>query len=161
MDLPASILISLGALGLAGLAVFQTVRVYGEGGLRLFFWPKLSHGYEVTPVTRLAVAPWMLLLFVFAGNGLVIALFGHDLLGNRATNFEPWLIGAVVPVAMIHLIDYRRSVLAAVAGLALLGAGSAYLVAELQAWVWLPLVALCLLWALNGVRAIHADRTMS
>lgn len=160
MSLSASVLIGLGVLGLVSLAVFEVVQVYSEGGLRLFFWPKLSHGYEVTPVTRLAVAPWVLLLFLFAGNGVVIALFGHDILGGDGGDYQPWLIAALLPLAMIHLIDYRRSVTAAVAGLVLLAAGSVYTMHRLEAWSWLPLVALFLLWSLNGVRAVQADRSM-
>jgi hypothetical protein len=160
MSLAASVLIGLGALAVVALMVFEVVHVYGEGGLRLFFWPKLSHGYEVAPVTRLAVAPWGLLLVVLVGNGVTIALFGHDLLGERASDYKPWLLSALVPLALIHLIDYRRSVVAAVVGLVLLAAVSAYLLDLYDAWDWLPLVALALLWSLNGVRAVHADRTM-
>lgn len=160
MSMPASILIGLAALGVALLAIFEFAKVYAEGGLKLFFWPKLRHGYEVTPVTRLAVAPWALLLFVIGGNGAVIAVFGHDLLGYPAGGFWPWLVAALVPMAMIHLIDYRRSVAAAAAGLVLLALGSLYLLATLTAWSWLPLALLVVLWSLNGVRAVHADRSM-
>lgn len=161
MDLPASMLIGLGVLAIAALAVFQVVRVYSEGGFKLFFWPKLRHGYEVTPVTRLAVAPWLLLLFLLAGNGIVIALFGHDVLGQGGGDFKPWLIAALVPMALIHLIDYRRSVTAAVLGLLLLSAASIYVLLVTQSWALLPLLLVCLLWSLNGVRALHADRSMS
>lgn len=161
MDVPASILISMGVLAMAGLAIFQVVRVYSEGGLKLFFWPKLRHGYEVTPVTRLAVAPWLLLLFLLAGNGIVIALFGHDVFGQGGGDFRPWLFAALVPMALIHLIDYRRSVAAAVLGLLLLSAASAYLLFVTRSWTLLPLLLICLLWSLNGVRALHADRSMS
>lgn len=161
MELPATILIALGVVGVLALAVFEAVRVYTEGGLRLFFWPKLRHGYEVSPVARLAVVPWALLLAVLAGNGAVIALFGHDLLGDPATGYAPWLGAALVPMALVHLIDYRRSVLAAAAALLLLALGAAYALLTLRAWAWLPLLALGLLWSLNGVRALHADRTMS
>ena len=160
MSLPASILIGLGCLAILALAIFEVVQVYGEGGLRLFFWPKLSHGYEVTPVTRLSIAPWVLLLFLLAGNGVIIALFGHDLLGYPASDFKPWLTLALLPVVMIHLIDYRRSVIAAVIGLLLLTAGMAYVLQMLDAWAWLPFLAPFLLWAFNGVRAVHADRSM-
>lgn len=160
MSMPASILIGLGCLAILVLAIFEAIQVYNEGGLRLFVWPKLSHGYEVTPVTRLSIAPWVLLLFLLAGNGVVIALFGHDLLGYTAKDFKPWLAAALVPIAMIHLIGYRRSVIAAVIGLVLLAAVVIYLLEALDAWGWAPLVAPFLLWALNGVRAVHADRSM-
>ncbi len=161
MSFAATILIGLGFLALILLATFEVVRVYSEGGLKLFFWPRLNHGYEVTPVTRLAIAPWVLLLFLIAGNGLLMALFGHDLNGRPGREYAPWLAIALVPLALIHLIDYQRSVIAAVIGLVLLAAGSAYVLYELQAWTWLPLVGLLLLWSLNGVRAVHADRIMS
>lgn len=160
MSMPASILIGLGALALAVLAIFELAKVYAEGGLKLFFWPKLRHGYEVTPATRLAVVPWGLLLVLLGGNGAVIALFGHDLAGNPAGGFWPWLAAAAVPMAMIHLIDYRRSVAAAAIGLLLLALGSLYLVQAAAAWGWLPLLVLFVLWSLNGVRAVHADRSM-
>jgi hypothetical protein len=160
MSLVAAIIIGLGVIALVLLAAFEVVQIYGEGGLKLFFWPRLNHGYEVAPVTRLSIAPWVLLLFLFGGNGVVIALFGHDLFGQPAESYVPWLIAALVPLAMIHLIDYQRSVTAAVLGLILLAAGFAYTVYMLEAWTWLPVVAIFLLWSLNGVRAVHADRTM-
>lgn len=160
MSMPASVLIGFGALGLVLLAIFELAKVYAEGGVKLFLWPKLRHGYEVSPVTRLSVAPWALLLFLVGGNGVVIALFGHDLLGNPAGGFWPWVAAASVPVAMIHLIDYRRSVAAAAVGFLMLALGSFYLLSALAAWSWLPLVALFVLWSLNGVRAVHADRSM-
>jgi hypothetical protein len=59
---------------------------------------------------------------------------------------------------MIHLIDYQRSVIAAALGFALLTAGSLYALSLYDAWVWLPLLVPFLLWSLNGVRAVHADR---
>lgn len=160
MSLLATILIGLGVIALVALAVFEVAQVYGEGGVRLFVWPKLSHGYEVTPVTRLSVTPWALLLFLLAGNGVVIALFDHDLLGHPAGQFWPWLAAALLPLAMIHLIDYRRSVIGAMVGLVLLTLGTVYLLLALDAWNWLPLVLPFLLWALNGVRAVQADRSM-
>jgi hypothetical protein len=161
MSLAATISIGLGFLTLVLLATFEVARVYSEGGLRLFFWPRLNHGYEVSPVTRLSIAPWVLLLFVIAGNGIFMAAFGHDLYGRPGRQYAPWLALALVPLALIHLIDYQRSVIAAVIGLVLLAAGGFYVLYELQAWTWLPLVALLLLWSLNGVRAVHADRIMS
>lgn len=160
MSIEASVLIGLGVLALVALGIFAMAQVYHEGGWRLFFWPKLSHGYEVTPVTRLAIAPWVLLLFLSAGNGVVIALFGHDLTGARASAYEPWLVAALLPLLMIHLIDYRRSVAAATVGFVLLAAGTAYVLHRLEAWRWLPVAAILVLWALNGVRAVHADRSM-
>ncbi|HEX6013147.1 MAG TPA: hypothetical protein VFY87_15350 [Geminicoccaceae bacterium] len=160
MSYAAIILIGAGFLALVLLVLFELAQILGEGGLKLLFWPRLNHGYEVAPVARLAVAPWVLLLFVLAGNGACIMLFGHDLLGRRETNYTPWLVAALVPVLMVHLIDYQRSVAAAVASLVLLSAGAGYTLYALDAWTWLPVVAPFLLWSLNGVRALHADKVM-
>jgi hypothetical protein len=160
MGYPAIILIGVGFLALVLLVIFELAQIMGEGGLKLLFWPRLTHGYEVAPVTRLAIAPWVLLLFVLGGNGACIALFDHDLLGRLDTHYTPWLIAALVPILMIHLIDYQRSVVAAVVSLILLSAGAGYVLYALDAWAWLPAAALFLLWSLNGVRAVHADRVM-
>jgi hypothetical protein len=160
MSYPAIILIGAGFLSLVLLVLFELAQILGEGGLKLLFWPRLNHGYEVAPVARLAVAPWVLLLFVLAGNGACIMLFGHDLLGQRESNYAPWLVAALVPVLMVHLIDYQRSVAAAVASLVLLSAGAGYTLYALDAWTWLPVVVPFLLWSLNGVRALHADKVM-
>lgn len=161
MDLPAFVLIILGLLGMVTLAIVALTGVWGNGGLKLFIWPKLRHGYEVTPVARLAAVPWALLLCVLAGNGIVIALFGHDVLGRPAGSAWPWLATAVIPALLAHLIDYRRSVAAAVLGLVLLGVISAGLIYLTGAWVLLPLALVGLLWSLNGVRALHAARSVA
>ena len=65
-----------------------------------------------------------------------------------------------MPLLIIHLVDYQRSVVAAALAFLLLTAGSLYAMHVYDAWVWLPAVAPFLLWSLNGVRAVHADRTM-
>jgi len=48
--------------------LFELAQILSEGGAKLLFWPRLNHGYEVAPVTRLSVAPWLLLLFALGGN---------------------------------------------------------------------------------------------
>jgi hypothetical protein len=161
MDLPDIVLICLMIMGLVLLVCFEAVRVYNEGGLKLFVWPRLNHGYEVGPVARLAIAPWVLLAFLTGGNGILIALFGHDMFGNSFSSYLPWFAGMLLPLLMIHLIDHRRSVVAAGLGLAILAAGSAWMIWSLAAWAWVPLAAILLLWSLNGVRATYAERTMS
>lgn len=160
MGLPDILLITLMIMGLVLLVCFEAVRVYNEGGLKLFVWPRLNHGYEVGPVARLAIAPWVLLAFLTGGNGIVIALFGHDLFGNPFSSYLPWFAAMVLPLLMIHLIDHRRSVAAAALGLLILAAGSIYMIWALQAWAWVPLAAVLLLWSLNGVRATYAERSM-
>jgi len=160
MSLPATILIGLGILALLLLILFELAQILGEGGIKLLLWPRLNHGYEVAPVTRLAIAPWVLLVFVLGGNGACILLFGQTLLAEPETRYVPWLLAAVVPLLMIHLIDYQRSVIAAVVSLLLLTAGTAYVLYMLDAWLWLPVAAPFLLWSFNGVRAVHADRVM-
>jgi hypothetical protein len=161
MGLPDIALICLLILGFVLLVCFEAIRVYNEGGLKLFVWPRLNHGYEVGPVARLAIAPWVLLAFLTAGNGIVIALFGHDMLGNPFRSYIPWFAATLLPFLMIHLIDHRRSAVAAAIGLLLLAAGSAYMIWALAAWAWVPLIAVLLLWSLNGVRATYAQRSMS
>ena len=160
MSLPAGILICIGILALVLLVLFELAQILGEGGVKLLLWPRLRHGYEVAPVTRLSLAPWLLLLFAIGGNGVCILLFGHSLAGDPDVSYTPWLIAALVPLAMIHLIDYQRSVIAAVVALILLLVGSIYTLYMLSAWAWLPALLPFLLWSLNGVRAVHADRTM-
>ncbi|MFO1047720.1 MAG: hypothetical protein U1E52_07455 [Geminicoccaceae bacterium] len=159
MTFAAVVIIGLGMVGLIVLFLFELARILAEGGVKLLVWPRLNHGYEVAPVTRLAVAPWALLLFALAANGACMLLFGHDLLGQPDNRYVPWLGAALLPLAMIHLIDYQRSVLVAAVGFALLTAGTLYVLHLYQAWAWLPLVLPLLLWSLNGVRAVHADRS--
>ena len=161
MSLAAVILIGVAVLAILLLIVFELAQILGEGGPKLMFWPRLSHGYEVAPVTRLAVAPWALLLFAFGANGVCIWLFGHDLLGQLETRYLPWLAAAVVPLLLIHLIDYQRSVTAATVAFVLLACGTVLVAYLYDAWSWLPLAAPFLLWSLNGVRALHADRSMA
>lgn len=158
MTFPAVVAIGIGVLGVIVLILFELAQILGEGGLKLLLWPRLNHGYEVAPVTRLSVAPWALLLFGLAANGACILLFGHDLLGQPEHRYVPWLAAALVPLALIHLIDYQRSVIAAASGFILLAAGSLYVLNLYDAWIWLPILLPFLLWSLNGVRAVHADR---
>ena len=160
MSFAAVLLISLGGLALLLLFVFELVQILSEGGLKLLFWPRLNHGYEVAPVIRLAVAPWALLLFGLGANGLCILTFGHNLVGTLQQRPTPWLVATLVPVLMIHLIDYRRSVTAALLSVLLLAAGFGYFLYLNDAWSWLPAGVPFMLWAVNGVRAAHADRAM-
>jgi len=159
MTFPAVVAIGLGVLGVIVLILFELAQILSEGGPKLFLWPRLNHGYEVAPVTRLSVAPWALLLFGLAANGACILLFGHDLLGQQQHRYVPWLAAALVPLVLIHLVDYQRSVLAAILAFALLTAGSFYVLKLYDAWAWLPILLPFLLWSLNGVRAVHADRS--
>jgi hypothetical protein len=161
MSFAAVVLIGIGVLALLLLVLFELAQILSEGGVKLLYWPRLNHGYEVAPVTRLAVSPWALLLFIFAGNGACMLLFGHDLLGQLDRRYTPWLVAALVPLLVIHLVDYQRSVVAAAVAFVLLTGGSLYVLDLYDAWAWLPAVAPFLLWSLNGVRAVHADRAMS
>lgn len=157
----AVILVLVAFLALLALLAFQASRIYAEGGFRPFFWPSLDRGYEVGLVTRLAAVPWLLVMFLLLVNGCVILLFDHDLLGRPARNHLVWLAGAAVPMLMIHLVDYQRSVAAAAVSfvvVAVLAAAAAYLFADWPAVILLLLPLL--LWSLNGVRATYADRVM-
>ena len=57
MTFPAVVAIGIGVLGVIVLILFELAQILGEGGLKLLLWPRLNHGYEVAPVTRLSVAP--------------------------------------------------------------------------------------------------------
>jgi hypothetical protein len=146
---------------------FQLAQIYADGGLRAFLWPRLDHGYEVGHVTRLAVAPWLLLFCLLAGNGLSILVFDENLAGTPAKSYLPWLLSSILPVLVIHLVDYQRSVLAAIVALVLWA--SITLLVLLAVWEPLSVVlrvavalalAVLLLWSLNGVRATVAERSM-
>ncbi|MFL5334773.1 MAG: hypothetical protein ACJ8H8_16685 [Geminicoccaceae bacterium] len=160
MSFAAVLLISLGGLALLLIFLFELIQILSEGGLKLLIWPRLNHGYEVAPVIRLAVAPWALLLFGLSANGLCILTFGHNLVGTPQQIYVPWLLATIVPVLMIHLIDYRRSVLAAGASVVLIAAVVGYILYLNNAWPWLPAALPFLLWGLNGIRATQADRAM-
>ena len=159
--------IGLGFLLFLIFIAFQLVQIYAESGLRAFLWPKLDHSYEVGMVTRLAAAPWLLLFGLLAGNGLSILVFDEHLTGVPAKGYMPWLLAAIFPVLMIHLVDYQRSVVAAVLALLLWAAITVLVLLVL----WEPLSAalrvvvaagfgVLLLWTLNGVRATVAERQM-
>lgn len=158
MSYAAIVLIGFGILALVLIVLFELAQILSEGGTKLLLWPRLNHGYEVAPVTRLAIAPWVLLLFALGGNGACMLLFGHDLIGRPDIRYTPWLISALVPLLIIHLVDYQRSVIAAALAFILLAAGSLYVLQLYDAWAWAPLALPFLLWSLNGVRAVHADR---
>ena len=156
----AVVLILLAFLALLALTAFQASQIYAEGGLKPFFWPNLSHGYQVGLVTRLAAAPWLLVLFVLLVNGLLIMLFDHDLLGRPNKEYEPWLASALVPVLMIHLVDYQRSVLAAALSFILVAGIVGLAIYLFAQWLVVLLSAPLLLWSLNGVRATYAERVL-
>ena len=46
----------------------------------------------------------------------------------------PWLAAALVPLLIIHLVDYQRSVVAAAAAFLLLTAGSLYFMYLYDGW---------------------------
>jgi len=158
MTFAAVSVIALAFLAAVVLGLFEVAQILAEGGPKLFVWPRLNHGYEVAPVTRLAVSPWALMLFGLGANGACILLFGHDLMGQPNNRYLPWLASALVPLLLIHLVDYQRSVFAAAVAFVLLAGGSLYALQLYDAWAWAPLALPFLLWSLNGVRAVHADR---
>lgn len=159
--------IGLTFLAFVVVTAFLFSRIYAEGQLRPFFWPALNHGYQVGLVIRLAVVPWLIVLFASGGNGLSILLFHTDVVGTPAANYVPWLAVAALSMLLMHLIDYRRSVIAAFLGFVIFAAMAGLLLAGLlelaeRHLVWLAAAALALplLWALNGVRATYAERIM-
>ena len=48
--------------------------------------------------------------------------------------YIPWLAAALVPLLIIHLVDYQRSVVAAAAAFVLLTAGSLYFMYLYDGW---------------------------
>jgi hypothetical protein len=148
------------AVGFVLLATFQVVQIWTEGGPRLFVWPRLRHGYEVAPATRLAVTPWYMVLFLCLAQALIIVVFSHDLLGQPQESYAPWLVAALVSLVVIHLVDHVRSVIAAVLSMLVLAALAGVLFYWSGSWIVFLVFAPFLLWAVNGVRAVHADRTM-
>lgn len=151
------LLAGLSALVLALVLLGELARIYADAGLRVFYWPRLDHGYEVQHATRLASVPWYLLIYLAAVNGLAIFLFAVDLSGRPSNAYGFWFAAMLLPILMVHLIDYRHSRLAAMLTMILVlaaSAGAVYLTASL-----LPLLPMApmLLWCFNGVRATIAD----
>jgi hypothetical protein len=152
------LLVGVSGLLFALVVLGAAAQILGDAGLRVFYWPRLDHGYEVQYATRLASLPWYLLLYLAAVNGLAIMLFAHDVLGRPSRGYGFWLALCFVPIVMVHLVDYRRSRAAALL--------TFLLVAGVVGWLaWLnrspfPVViaAPLLLWSFNGVRATFADR---
>jgi len=157
-DGPVIVLV-IGITLLLILAVFALVRMHSEAGFRPFFWPRFTHGYEVATAMRLASVPWMLLLAVMVLNALCILAFSQDLLGRSAGGSLVWLLLCAVPLLMIHLVDYRRSVIGTGLTVALVVAAIVYLVGQLRFWPAAILLLPLLLWSVNGLRAAVSDRS--
>lgn len=150
-------LAGVSALILALVILGVLARIYADAGFRVFYWPRLDHGYEVQHAARLASFPWYLLIYLAAVNGLAILLFAVDLLGQPSDAYGFWFAAMLLPILMVHLLDYRHSRLAALLTLALvmaIAAGLVYLTASL---VPLLLLAPLLVWSFNGVRATFAS----
>lgn len=154
------LLVGVSAFLLVILVIGAASQIYADAGFRMFVWPRLENGYEVQHATRLAVFPWYLALYLLAVNGLAILFFATDLGGRPAKGWAVWLAASVLPVVMAHLIDWRRSVIAAAFSVLLLAAGAGGLAYLLNTWV--PLVAALplLVWSFNGLRATIADRAL-
>lgn len=153
-----TLLVGVSALVLALTFLGVAAQIYGDAGARVFYWPRLDHGYEIEHATRLASLPWYLLLFLIALNGLAILLFGRDLLGRPSAAWGFWLALTVAPVAMAHLLDTRRSRVAALLTLLLVAGAAGGLAYIARSWVPVAAAAPLLLWSFNGVRATFADR---
>jgi hypothetical protein len=152
------LLVGFTALGAVAVVFAVAWQIVAETGLRTFIWPRVDHSYVIPYALRLAVAPWYLIFLFLLLNGLSILLFERDVSGARAEGGGYWLAACIVPMGMAHLIDGRRSRLAAFLSLVVLLALTAA-----AAWLarsWLPAIAApFLLWALNGVRATIADHS--
>ena len=154
------LLVGVSALLLIVAAIGAASHIYADSGFRMFVWPRLENGYEVQYATRLAAFPWYLTLYLLAANGLAILLFAHDLGGRPTKDWAPWLAAALLPVLMAHLIDYRRSRIAAVLSVMLFAGTAAGLAWLLETWVPLAVALPLVVWSVNGARATFADRTL-
>jgi hypothetical protein len=154
------VMVGVSALVFAIVAIGVASHIYADAGLRMFFWPRLQNGYEVQHATRIAAFPWYLALYLAALNGLAILLFSQDITGQPTGGWAFWLLAALVPVVMAHLVDYRRSRGGAVLSLLLVAGTFAGLAYDQQSWVPLAVAIPFVLWTLNGVRAAFADRVL-
>lgn len=155
------VMMGVSALVFAILAIGVASHIYADAGLRMFVWPRLQNGYEVQHATRIAAFPWYLALYLATLNGLAILLFSEDITGRpTAGGWAFWLLAALVPVLMAHLVDYRRSRGGAILSLLLVAGAAAGLAYHLQSWVPLAVAFPFVLWTLNGVRAAFADRVL-
>lgn len=151
------ILVGIIAVVVIAGSIAIAVQIVTEAGPRVFVWPTVRHGYEIHHATRLATAPWWLLLVVIVTNTLAIMLFGRGLIGG-GDSWGWWLGSALIPIVVAHLIDFRRSrVVAALSFLVVTGivAGAAW---TTRSWVPAAVGAPFVLWTFNGVRATIADR---
>lgn len=145
-------------LGVVALAVSATTiavvsHIVTEAGPRVFVWPNLSHGYEIRHATRIATAPWWLLLTILLTNAVAIMLFGQNVLGGTAEGWSGWLVAAIVPVLMAHLIDFRRSRIASCLSFLVVAGVTALAVWHTGWWVPALVGAPFVLWTFNGMRA--------
>jgi hypothetical protein len=151
-------LAGMSALILALVLLGVLARIYADAGLRVFYWPRLEHGYELQHAARLASMPWYLLIYLAAVNGLAILLFAVDLGGRPSDAYGFWFAAMLLPILMVHLLDYRHSRLAALLTMLLVMAAAAGLLYLTGSLVPLLLTAPMLLWSFNGVRATIAAR---
>lgn len=156
----AVLLVVLGLAALFGVALAQARQIYLRGGARQFVWPRFRTGYEITNATRLACAPWLVLLTVCVLNAVTVAWLEEDLLGRPGDRFWLWLIPAAPAAAAVHLLLRRHSRVVAA-----LSAGLVAVVCLGLLWLagpglWLPLAVPLVLWTINGVRATIVGAAM-
>ena len=155
------VMLGVSALVFAIVAIGVASHIYADAGLRMFVWPRLQNGYEVQHATKIAAFPWYLALYLAAMNGLAILLFSQDITGQpTAGGWAFWLLVALVPVVMAHLVDYRRSRGGAVLSFLLVAGAAAGLAYLQESWIPLVMAVPFLLWTLNGARAAFADRVL-
>jgi hypothetical protein len=153
------LLTGLAALVLLLVLLGGAAQIYADGGLRVFCWPRLDSGYEIQHATRLASVPWYLLIFFATLNVLHLLFFAADTGGFMS--YGLWIAIVLLSVGIVHLLDYRRSRLAALLSLLAVLAAMAGFWHLTQSWLAMALMAPLLLWSFNGVRATFADRTFA
>ena len=155
------VLVGVSALLFAVVAIGTAAHIYADAGPRMFVWPRLQNGYEVQYATRIAAFPWYLALYLATLNGVAILLFSEDITGRPVSGgWAFWLLVALVPVVMAHLVDYRRSRGGAVISFLLVAGAAAGLAYLQESWIPLVMAVPFLLWTLNGARAAFADRVL-
>lgn len=153
------VIILVGVIAVVVIAgsIAVAVQIVTEAGPRVLVWPTVRHGYEIHHATRLATAPWWLLLVAIVTNTLSIMMFGHDLIGGGDA-WGWWLASALIPIVIAHLIDFRRSRVVAGLSFLVVTAIVAAIVWNTSSWVPVAIGVPLVLWTFNGLRATIADR---
>ena len=93
MSYAAIVLIGFGILALVLIVLFELAQILSEGGAKLLLWPRLNHGYEVAPVTRLASHRGCCCCSCWAATAPASCCSARPARA-AGTRYVPWLIAA-------------------------------------------------------------------